>query len=376
MVAPGGVVVEGRLSAAPSPGTSSPLTISITKGNLEYFGRILISLPSDCQLSAKQLHGGGMTMDPERNLAVISWLKLPDSQQFDLLLDLEVSPLAQPGNRTLEWDFSFIRNNDRETVRPAPFHFEVVPANAAVSIASVSSSSTRLDEANPEKAGAKRSPRATRCATELPDGRYEIRVDLSDVPEGGFVKCVETLPSGCTPEITSSGGSVAQTADRELSFVWFDFQEAGSLSYIVGKPQLSTPTDIIGSLSYIDGDAPIEIPVIPCESEISAYSNRHPSPAIPDEIWYEVQIAATKNRVVTDYFEEKLNFRLPLTEERGVEWHRYTHGHFADYRAARDCREGISNRHAFRGPFVVAKREGQRISVQEALTRTGQSWMP
>ena len=376
MVAPGGVVVEGRLSTTPSPGTSAPLTISITKGNLEYFGRILISLPSDCKLSAKQLHGGGMTMDPERNLAVISWLKLPEPQQFDLLLDLEVSPLASPGNRTLEWDFSFIRNNDRETVRPAPFHFEVVAANSAASAASAISPSANRGIAQPEEAGTQLAPKATRCATELPDGRYEIQVELSGVPEGGFVKCVETLPPGCTPEITSSGGSVAQTSDQELSFVWFDFQEAGSLSYIVSKPQLSTPTEIIGSLSFIEDDAPKEIVVIPCESEKSAGSTRLPSPSIPNEIWYEVQIAATKNRVVTDYFEEKLNFRLPLTEERGAKWHRYTHGHFADYRAARDCREGISNRHAFRGPFVVAKREGQRISVQEALTRTGQTWTP
>lgn len=376
MVAPGGVVVEGRLSTAPSPGTSSPLTISITKGNLEYFGRILISLPPDCQLSAKQLHGGGMTMDPERNLAVISWLKLPEAQQFDLLLDLEVSPLAPPGNRTLEWDFSFIRNNDRETVRPAPFHFEVVASNAAPSAALPIPTEANRSSTPSEETGTKASPTATRCATELPDGRYEIQVQLSGVPEGGFVKCVETLPPGCTPEITSSGGSVAQTSDQTLSFVWFDFQEAGSLSYIVSKPQLSTPTEIIGSLSYIEGDSPMEIAVIPCESEISARSLGLSSPSIPNEIWYEVQIAATKNRVVTDYFEEKLNFRLPLYEERGAKWHRYTHGHFADYRAARDCREGISRRHAFRGPFVVAKREGQRISVQEALTRTGQEWTP
>ena len=97
MAAPGGVVVEGRLSAAPQPGTSSPLTITLTKGNLEYFGRLLISMPSDCKLKARQLHGGGMTVESERNLAVISWLKLPDSQQFDLLFDLEVSPQAAPG---------------------------------------------------------------------------------------------------------------------------------------------------------------------------------------------------------------------------------------------------------------------------------------
>ena len=94
MVIPGGVVVEGRLTRTPLPGTSTPLTITVTKGGLDYFGRILISIPDDCRLSAKQLQGGGMSVDENRQVVVISWLKLPASNRFDVVLDLVVSTVT------------------------------------------------------------------------------------------------------------------------------------------------------------------------------------------------------------------------------------------------------------------------------------------
>ena len=50
MAIPGGVVVEGQLPRNPAPGTSTPFSITVTKGGLEYFGRILISLPEDCRI--------------------------------------------------------------------------------------------------------------------------------------------------------------------------------------------------------------------------------------------------------------------------------------------------------------------------------------
>jgi hypothetical protein len=104
---------------------------------------------------------------------------------------------------------------------------------------------------------------------------------------------------------------------------------------------------------------------------------------IPDQISqnsetirYEVQIAATKKQVVTDYFKARLDFGLPIEEEREGNWFKYLNGSFSEYRNARDHRVALDADFAFHGPFVIARRNGQRISVQEALTRTGQTWVP
>lgn len=378
MAVPGGVVVEGRLTASPEPGASSPLTITITKGNLEYFGRLLISLPSDCQLKARQLHGGGMTIDPQRNLAVISWLKLPQAQQFDLLFDLEVSPEAAPGPRSFDWDFSFIRNNDRETVRPTPFHFEISPAGAAAnnrSLAEDPKSKFPTEETTFQE-NMSRAPSAKRTVREMRDGRLEVNIEFDDIPSGGFVKCLETMPDEAVSNVTSGGGSTVQTSQGSISFVWFDYQPAGNITYITQLPRLHVPGDFIGTLSLILDDTAIEIPVIDdARSEFSS-STLTNAQSGAGGFWFEVQVAATKNCVVTDYFEQKLNFSLPLVEEKDSIWVKYLFGHFEGYKTARDCREDFNERFGFIGPFVVSKRNGQRISVQEALTKTGETWVP
>ncbi len=377
MAVPGGVVVEGRLPSSPAPGSSAPLTITVTKGNLEYFGRLLISLPSDCQLKARQLHGGGMTVDNERNIAVVSWLKLPDLQQFDLLFDLEVAPQASPGPRSIDWDFSFIRNNDRETVRPTPFHFEIVPTGAAVSLRTSAPNGGSTDVLdNTEKDLSHGAPSANRTVREMRDGQLEVHIDFSNIPPGGFVKCVESYPIEAPIEVTSGGGSIVQSSPGSLSFVWFDYQAAGGITYMTDLNGLHAPGDFIGTLSLILGDSAIEIPVIDAWRTELARAQPATRRDAQDNYWFEVQVAATKNRVVTDYFEEKLNFSLPLEEEKDSVWTKYLFGHFEGYKSARDCREDFNEQFGFIGPFVVSKKNGARISVQEALTKTGETWIP
>ena len=84
MAIPGGVVIEYGMEGNPQPGQASPLTVSIQKGGLDYFGRILFMVPEGCQLIPRQLSGGSFAWDSEQNRAVVSWLKLPDADRFDL----------------------------------------------------------------------------------------------------------------------------------------------------------------------------------------------------------------------------------------------------------------------------------------------------
>lgn len=374
MSPPGGVVVEGQLQSPPAPGTSTPFTISITKGGLEYFGRILISMPDDCRLNAKQLHGGNLTWNEERNVVVISWLKLPSTDRFDVLLDLEVAPTAEPGPRTLEWDFSFIRNNDRVSLRPPPFLFEVQGAAAM----------TRTEQSTPldNSAEADTAPlstgraKAIRNMRRLNDGALEITITLDGVPSGGFVRLEESIGAACPIEVKRASGGVTEITPDGLSVIWFDFQDAGDIVYHIDHCDLSDPEEFSGVLSFVNNDEPANILVI----QGGAWN---PTVSIPDQIShdndgirFEVQIAATKNEVVTDYFNQRLDFGLPIRKEEDGNWFKYLNGSFAEYQNARNHRVAVSSAYAFRGPFVVARRNGQRIPVQEALTRTGQSWIP
>ena len=56
-------------------------------------------------------------------------------------------------------------------------------------------------------------------------------------------------------------------------------------------------------------------------------------------------------------------------------WIKYTVGNHSEYKKARDSRNELNN-HEFPGPFVSAYNYGERISVQEALILSKQSWIP
>jgi len=368
-------VVEGQLRSTPTPGTTTPFTISITKGGLEYFGRILISMPEDCRLKAKQLHGGNLTWNEERNVVVISWLKLPSTDHFDVLLDLEVAPAATPGPRTLEWDFSFIRNNDRVSLRPPPFLFDVVGTQAQGKTEPESSRKVSV-EGTPPTATPQVSASAIRDLRRLNDGTIEVTVSLTGIPQGGFVRLEETIGAACPIEMKRAGGGVTEIGPDGVSVIWFDFQASGAIVYHIEHCDLSDPEEFSGILSYVEGDEPVNIDVLPSEAWNLTVPNPDQISPDVDAIRFEVQIAATKNEVVTDYFKERLNFGLPIIEEEEGNWFKYLNGSFQEYVDARNHRVALSSAHAFRGPFVVARRNGKRIPVQEALTRTGQSWVP
>ena len=374
MAIPGGVVIEGQLSRNPAPGTSTPFSITVTKGGLEYFGRILISLPEDCRIVPRQLHGGGLTVDDERNVAVISWLKLPEADSFEMLLDLEVAPSAPAGSRTIEWDFSFIRNNDRVSVRPAPFHFEVADTGQNRGGGEIPSAENPFPGMGSTVSEDSLQSNAVRSCEALGQGGFVCTVQLRGIPKGGFVKLTEQLPEGCPAEVLGAGRSVTQLNGRQLESIWFDYHEDEAVTYRLDYCPLSMSGEIIGTLSYVDGDAPAEIPVI-SDNEPNSVEDADTTLTGVD-VTFEVQVSASKKRVVTDYFKEKLNFGSPLVEEEVNGWFKYTSGSFQEYKEARRHRETVSNGHAFIGPFVVARRMNERIPVQEALTRTGQEWSP
>lgn len=359
---PGGVVIEGKLASEAISGTTVPVDIRIHKGGLDYFGRLLIEAPEGCRLEADALFGGQFRWNEKDNVAVISWLKLPEAQQFDIRLNMTLASSIPARSDALEWEFSFIRNNQRESVRPAPLHFDIASAALAVE--------TAPDETAAPHENASAS--ASRTWTEG-DGFWEAEVNVQGIPVGGFVKLEFPLPPRSHVEVLDPAGGTVNLQNQVLSFLWFDHQHQGPLLYRLTGCTLSEAQNSPGILSYVDGDESKEIAVIDLESQDLTPSGIES--ANPD-IHFEVQIAALKNRRVTDYFREQLDFRHEVKEERVAPWTKYTTGTFALYEEARDHRNSLRSAYSIEGPFVIGREEGRRISVQEALTKTGQHWMP
>src|SRR5690606_14671450 len=92
-------------------------------------------------------------------------------------------------------------------------------------------------------------------------------------------------------------------------------------------------------------------------------------------VYYRVQIAAGKNNLKSDVFTKLYGFSegYKLENEDGL--YKYTTGYHQVYKSARDGRERITAKYEkFKGPFVTAYNDGERITVQEALMITSQKW--
>jgi len=92
-------------------------------------------------------------------------------------------------------------------------------------------------------------------------------------------------------------------------------------------------------------------------------------------VYYRVQIAAGKNNLKTDLFTKLYNFSEGYKLENMDGLFKYTTGYHQVYKSARDGRERITAKYdKFKGPFVTAYNDGERITVQEALMITSQKW--
>ena len=365
MAIPGGVVIEFGMDGHARSGQASPLTVSIQKGGLDYFGRILLLVPEDCQLIPRQLNGGSFAWDEEQNRAVVSWLKLPEEDRFDLEFDLKIAPDAPPGTREVVSEFSFIRNQDRASVAPPPFLFDVQTSDGQLSSAS----------STPPRLSTELQCSAVRTCEEK-DNEHRITLLFAGMDGVGFTKVTEQVPSGCNWHVIEDGGGTVQTLEEGFSIVWFDAPPESPVIYRLDRCPLSDVHAATGSLSVILNGVPKELPVIPFGLERFHDSETDDEHTGVPVISFEVQVAATKNGGVTDYFKEKFNFRLETKEEKDGEWWKYTTGHHEEYAGAKSLRNDIREEFPFHGPFVIARAEGRRISVQEALTRTGQRWTP
>jgi hypothetical protein len=108
------------------------------------------------------------------------------------------------------------------------------------------------------------------------------------------------------------------------------------------------------------------------DAQASAQTSTIPEPETG--VTYKVQIMAAHRVVDRAYFKSRHGFDEAFGIENHEGWVKYTTGRFDVYKGARDDRERIRNRYNFKGPFVTAYNDGERITVQEALMITRQKW--
>jgi hypothetical protein len=194
-----------------------------------------------------------------------------------------------------------------------------------------------------------------------------VTVTVSGLEPGSFVRIEETIPESCTAEIETTDGATCTNDRGRLRFVWFEGTATGSaqVSYRIMGPESACFQSITGAVMHVKGGVSQTTSIPP-----------QPQPQPQPQPLFHVQLLATHWALSPDYFLRKHGFTDPVTRLEHEGWAKYTTGNHATYAAARSSRNAIRADYRFPGPFVTASHRGRRITVQEALLLTRQTWTP
>jgi len=108
------------------------------------------------------------------------------------------------------------------------------------------------------------------------------------------------------------------------------------------------------------------------EETLTTQISKTPTP--DTKVSYRVQIAAGHQKIQVKTYFAKLKVSESVQTESLDGWFKYTIGRYEEYLQARNKRNDIWNQTPIRDAFVTAYNQGKRITVQEALMITNQTW--
>ena len=266
---------------------------------------------------------------------------------------------------------------------------------------------------------------------------YIVSLRINKGNNGGFARIKENIPAGFTAEEIETAGAFFKFTDNTAKFLWSSINKndnevlvqyrltpnAGTTgSYAIrgsfsaeflvenDRPKKirieTTMINVGGNEMLASNDTPTQNTQEEEEEEETTPSNEsaannteeesiattdqeESSPEVEEEqdnntsmgtttssngIKYRVQIIAAHNTVSKRYIKKAFGYSGAFNIDNHEGWVKYTTNGYSKYEAARDKRNTL-NKYSFDGPFVTAYNNGDRITVQEALMISNQSWM-
>lgn len=367
-----GIVQEHDLPSDMNAGETRVVTWSLDIYDCEGFARFQVQFPEGIEATALETAQASFSF--EGGKAKFIWMELPPKNTLDVSLEVATNSDFEGGSVT-QW-FSFIRDGRRKDVEFEPHHI------------------ARRVSAVSEQQGSAQDIEVQRSWTATTNRTGTMSVTIRGYEPGQFLKLTETLGAhGAISVLDDADCDIRDAFDDQLVFIW---QAAPSASEMVVKYTLrdGRPEQVTGRVSTIQNNAAIErtvealqppaptTPTAPAAPPSTPPSTPpvEPAPTEPapagEDVAFRIQILATHAAVGSEAVKRIYAYPGEVRHEQHEAWHKYTTGYHTTYRAARDNRVDLNSNHAFPGPFVTAYRNGQRITVQEALLVTKQNWIP
>ncbi len=428
----GEVVLKISAPMAVTAGDEFQVKVTLNKGKLESFSRLMQELPAGLKAVSVNSANGDFTF--RDNKVRLIWLKLPEGDSVTIVYTIKVDQRLK-GNFDLSGRFSYIADNERQTVEATPVNISINP-NPSIDPKLIVDIKNFKEQVVPEIAPTENIQVA--CLREVPnstgdaDNSYVINLLVYKDNAQKFAKIEETVPAGFTAIKIDSKEGIFVFKDGMAKFLWMNLPAVPyfTVSYrLVPNPGVKNPPILTGQFSYVVEEktlvkkiiqkdlkfaslsdeevkkiikdltsAPLELPVAIKEPEkidssklIAQKPEVKPKKAIvkekkiekinlanelePEEgVYFRVQVAAGHKPVNIKRYFKKFKIADEIRTEEHEGWRKYSIGSFPEYKQARDYRVHIWNTTPITGAFVAAYNTGKRITVQEALMITNQKW--
>lgn len=229
---------------------------------------------------------------------------------------------------------------------------------------------------------------------------------MTDLAQGTFVKWTEHIPPTCACEVLDAEGATVRQTANDLIFIWFE--TPSSTAELFPKYRLTCMKDVLIERQFFDGFFEVafgtetetsHIAEVEWDVDLTARNDNmklNPASSVAEEgdgshtnapharsqehltegLQYAVQVLAVHRDLDQEELAKSLNFRAPFHIERHDGWHKYVTDFTATYSDAHAMRQTIWATTNATDAFVTASLEGERITVQEALLLSNQTWIP
>jgi hypothetical protein len=351
-----GLVEEHDLPQSLAIGESFTASWNIDINQTSGFARFQLEFPSGISVTPLQVDQASFSFQDGK--AKFIWIEVP--KQKTLHLELEITATEDfEGGIVTQW-FSFIENGSRKDVE-----FEPHPIARAIEDKAIPPT---LD---PESLEVHRN---WKCHENGNVGTMELVIQGFE--PGQFLKITEyvSVLASITP-ILDGEADIRDRYESELVYIWQAAPETTEIrvSYSV---QNESAREIHGVIAAVVRGQAIERLIPSIEPQQTAPSNPESTAQVEHDIAFRVQLLATHQDASVTSIKRTYAYPGEVGHELHRGWNKYTTGYFLQYSDARDKRVELRAHHSFPGPFVAAYRGEDRITVQEALLISHQTWIP
>ena len=260
-----GVIIEDTTPTTIAPGATKNVSITINKGSVEGFAKLELVLPEGLVASPDQTNGASFTFTDQK--AKFLWMSLPSEQEFTISYNLKAKSNAS-GYQIIKGTFSYIKENQRidyELQSKVVLIGEDDENSAPIASSNKEETSTEPSLELPAAILPGSGMRCVRTITDLGNNEYIVKLNVVENHLDGFTKIQETIPSGFRIDEEDSDGAVVTKDDKGIKFVWFEApqMEQFFVSYrLTAISEGSDAPSVLGLFSYVENNAPKEVPVL------------------------------------------------------------------------------------------------------------------